>query len=285
MKSVVITGASTGIGYACSKLLLARGFRVFGSVRKPDDAERLRGELGPHFTPLLFDVTDEAAVKAAAGEVRAALNGEALAGLVNNAGIAVAGPVTELPVAQFRHQMEVNVIGPVIATQAFAPLLGADPAMTGPRGRIVMISSVAGRNGNPLMAPYSTSKHAVEGLSESLRRELMLFGIDVIIIAPGAVKTPIWAKAEEVDLSPYQSSPFFPALQKVRGFMLSLAKTGLPAETIGERVFEALTAAAPKVRYEIAPDPLRQSIVRMLPKRTVDGIIAKRLGLVPGTKA
>ena len=206
MKSVVVTGASTGIGFACSKLLLARGFRVFGSVRNPLDAERLRTELGANFTPLLFDVTDEAAVKAAAGEVRAALGGEALAGLVNNAGIAVAGPVTELPIAEFRRQMEVNVIGPVIATQAFAPLLGADPARSGAAGRIVMISSVAGRNGNPLMAPYSTSKHAVEGLSESLRRELMLFGIDVIIIAPGAVKTPIWAKAEEVDLSAFTAT-------------------------------------------------------------------------------
>ncbi|MDU3092389.1 MAG: SDR family oxidoreductase [Bradyrhizobium sp.] len=284
MKSVVVTGASTGIGFACSKLLLARGFRVFGSVRNPLDAERLRPELGANFTPLLFDVTDEAAVKAAAGEVRAALGGEALAGLVNNAGIAVAGPVTELPIAEFRRQMEVNVMGPVIATQAFAPLLGADPARSGAAGRIVMISSVAGRNGNPLMAPYSTSKHAVEGLSESLRRELMLFGIDVIIIAPGAVKTPIWAKAEEVDLSAYQSSPFFPALQRIRGFMLHLGKIGLPAETIAERVFEALTAPAPKVRYEIAPDPLRQWITRMLPKRTVDRIIAKRLGLTPPAK-
>ena len=284
MKSVVVTGASTGIGFACSKLLLARGFRVFGSVRNPLDAERLRTELGANFTPLLFDVTDEAAVKAAAGEVRAALGGEALAGLVNNAGIAVAGPVTELPIAEFRRQMEVNVIGPVIATQAFAPLLGADPARSGAAGRIVMISSVAGRNGNPLMAPYSTSKHAVEGLSESLRRELMLFGIDVIIIAPGAVKTPIWAKAEEVDLSAYQSSPFFPALQRIRGFMLHLGKIGLPAETIAERVFEALTAPAPKVRYEIAPNPLRQWITRLLPKRTVDRIIAKRLGLTPPAK-
>ena len=284
MKSVVVTGASTGIGFACSKLLLARGFRVFGSVRNPLDAERLRTELGANFTPLLFDVTDEAAVKAAAGEGRAALGGEALAGLVNNAGIAVAGPVTELPIAEFRRQMEVNVIGPVIATQAFAPLLGADPARSGAAGRIVMISSVAGRNGNPLMAPYSTSKHAVEGLSESLRRELMLFGIDVIIIAPGAVKTPIWAKAEEVDLSAYQSSPFFPALQRIRGFMLHLGKIGLPAETIAERVFEALTAPAPKVRYEIAPDPLRQWITRLLPKRTVDRIIAKRLGLTQPAK-
>lgn len=285
MKSIVVTGASTGIGFACSKLLLARGFRVFANVRKPADADRLRGELGANVVPLLFDVTDEPAVRAAAGEVRAMLEGEALAGLVNNAGIAVAGPVTELPVEQFRRQLEVNVIGPVIATQAFAPLLGTDPAMTGPRGRIVMISSVAGRNGNPLLAPYSTSKHALEGLSESLRRELMLFGIDVVIVAPGAVKTPIWAKAEEVDLSPYQSSPYLPALQKIRGYMLHMAKNGLPAETIAERVFYALTAPSPKVRVEIAPDALQLRIARALPKRIVDRIIGKRLGLLPTAKA
>ena len=167
MQSVVITGASTGIGHATAKLLLERGFRVFGSVRKQADADRLKSEFGANFTPLLFDVTDEAAVLAAAREVRAALGGETLAGLVNNAGIAVAGPVLELAADEFRRQMEVNVIGPVIATQAFGPLLGSDPSLKGPKGRIVMISSVAGKNGNPLMSAYSASKHAIEGLSES----------------------------------------------------------------------------------------------------------------------
>jgi NAD(P)-dependent dehydrogenase (short-subunit alcohol dehydrogenase family) len=284
MKSVVVTGASTGIGWACAKLLLARGFRVFGSVRKLADAERLRGEFGSHFTPLLFDVTDEAAVLAAAREVHAELNGERLAGLVNNAGIAVAGPVTELPVAQFRHQLEVNVIGPVIVTQAFAPLLGTDPAMTGACGRIVMISSVAGRNGNPLTAPYSASKHALEGLAESLRRELMLFDIDVIIVAPGAVKTPIWAKAEQVDISQYRNSPYFPALQKVRDVMLHFGSIGLPAERIAATVVEALTSRRPRVRYQIAPDPLQQLATAILPKRMIDRIIAKRLGLAPPVK-
>ena len=191
MQSVVITGASTGIGWASAKLLLERGFRVFGSVRKQADADRLKAEFGANFIPLLFDVTDEAAVLAAAREVRAALNGETLTGLVNNAGIAVAGPVLELAADEFRRQMEVNVIGPIIATQAFGPLLGSDASL---KGRIVMISSVAGRNGNPMSAAYSASKHAIEGLSESLRREMMLFGIDVIIVAPGAVKTPIWSR-------------------------------------------------------------------------------------------
>ena len=282
MKSVVITGASTGIGWAAAKLLLQKGFRVFGSVRKQADADRLRIEFGANFTPLIFDVTDEPAVLAAAREVRAALSGEKLAGLVNNAGIAVTGPVLELSADEFRRQMDVNVIGPIIATQAFGPLLGADPSLKGPPGRIVMISSVAGKNGNPLTPAYSASKHAIEGLSESLRRELMLFGIDVIIIAPGPVRTPIWSKGQEaVDVTRYQNSPYLPALQKVSAYMQHLDAIGLPPETIAARIHDALTLPNPKVRYHIAPDRMRYVLAAVLPKRTMDKIIAKRLGLMP----
>ncbi|SDS85906.1 SDR family oxidoreductase [Bradyrhizobium canariense] len=281
MRSVVITGASTGIGWATAKLLLDCGFRVFGSVRKQADADRLKSELGANFVPLLFDVTDEAAVLAAAREVRAALGGETLAGLINNAGIAMAGPVLGLSADEFRRQMEVNVMGPVIAVQAFAPLLGVDPSLRGQRGRIVMISSVAGKNGNPLTPAYAASKHAIEGLSESLRREMMLFRIDVIIVAPGAVKTPIWSKADDVDMSRYQNSPYLPALEKVRQFTKHLNEIGLPPEKIAERIAEALTASNPKVRYQITPDPMRHLITAILPKRMVDKIIAKRLGLMP----
>jgi NAD(P)-dependent dehydrogenase (short-subunit alcohol dehydrogenase family) len=280
MQSVVITGASTGIGWATAKLLLDRGFRVFGSVRKQVDADRLKEQFGANFVPLLFDVTDEAAVLAAARQVRAALNGETLMGLVNNAGIAVAGPVLGLAADEFRRQMDVNVIGPIISTQAFGPLLGSDPSLKGPKGRIVMISSVAGKSGNPLMSAYSASKHAIEGLSESLRRELMLFGIDVVIVAPGAVKTPIWSKADEVDISGYRNSPYFPALERIRKFMMHLGESGLPAEKIAETIAEALTTANPKVRYQLTPDPMRHLMSAVLPKRTVDKIIAKRLGLM-----
>src|SRR3984893_14737688 len=236
MQSVVITWASTGIGWATAKLLLDRGFRVFGSVRKQADADRLKSEFGANFTPLLFDVTDEAAVLAAARTVRAALNGETLTGLVNNAGIAVAGPVLELAADEFRRQMDVNVIGPIISTQAFGPLLGSDPSLKGPKGRIVMISSVAGKNGNPISAAYSASKHAIEGLSESLRREMMLFGIDVIIVAPGAVKALIWSKSDEIDISAYRNSPYFPVLEKARAFTRHLGEIGLPPEKIAEAV-------------------------------------------------
>jgi len=282
MKSVVITGASTGIGQATAKLLLDKGYRVFGSVRQQADADRLKSEFGANFTPLLFDVTDEAAVLAAARDVRAALNGETLAGLVNNAGIAVPGPVLELAVDDFRRQMDVNVIGPIIATQAFGPLLGSDPSMKGPKGRIVMISSVAGKNGNPLTPAYSASKHAIEGLSESLRRELMLFGIDVIIVAPGPVKTPIWSKGQQdFDMVKYQNSPYLPVMQKVSAYMQHLDSIGLPPEKIGEVVHEALTTSNPKVRYQITPDPARHLVTAWLPKRMVDKIMAKRLGLTP----
>ena len=282
MKSVVITGASTGIGWATAKLLLDKGFRVFGSVRKQGDADRLKGELGANFTPLLFDVTDEPAVLAAAREVRAALGGETLAGLVNNAGIAVPGPVLELSADEFRRQMDVNVIGPIISTQAFGPLLGVDASLKGPKGRIVMISSVAGKNGNPLTPAYAASKHAIEGLSESLRRELMLFGIDVIIVAPGPVKTPIWGKGQQdVDMSRYKNSPYLPALQKVTAYMQHLDSIGLPPEKIAEVVHDALTLPNPKVRYQVAPDPMRHLMTAFLPKRMVDRIIAKRIGLLP----
>ncbi len=281
MRSVVITGASTGIGFATAELLLARGFRVFGSVRQMADAERLSRELGANFTPLSFDVTDEAAVLKAAREVRDALKGETLAGLVNNAGIVVAGPVLDVAADEFRRQFDVNVIGAVIATKAFAPLLGVDPALKGSKGRIVMVSSVAGKHGNPLISAYSASKHALDGFSESLRREMMLFGIQVSIVAPGAVKTPIWSKAKAIDISVYRNSLFFPAMERVRKFMLKLGENGLPPEKIAAVILAALTAANPKLRYQITPDPLQQFIVDRLPKRLVDRIIAERLGLRP----
>jgi NAD(P)-dependent dehydrogenase (short-subunit alcohol dehydrogenase family) len=281
MRSVVITGASTGIGWAAAKLLLDRGFRVFGSVRQQADADRLTSEFGTNFTPLLFDVTDEAAVLSAAREVRTALGGETLAGLVNNAGIAVAGPLLELPIEQFRLQMEINVIGPVLAVQAFGPLLGSDPELKGPKGRIVMISSVAGKSGSPLSSAYAASKHALEGLSESLRRELMLFRIDVIIIAPGAVKTPIWGKSVDAGAFGNSNSPYAPARAKIGDVGRYLSEIGLPPEKIAERIWEALTSPSPKVRYQITPDPMRHLITGLMPRRMLDRMMAKRLGLMP----
>ncbi len=217
-------------------MLIEHGFRVFGSVRKQADGERLMKEFGANFVPLLFDVTDAQAVNAAAEKVAAALGGETLFGLVNNAGIAVAGPLLYLKIDELRQQLDVNVTGQLIVTQAFAPLLGADTSRKGDPGRIVMISSVGGKNANPFMGPYNASKFALEGLSESLRRELMLFGIDVIIVAPGAVATPIWAKAEEVDVSQYANTPYVAQLERIRRYMLDRGPKGLKPEKLGQAI-------------------------------------------------
>jgi NAD(P)-dependent dehydrogenase (short-subunit alcohol dehydrogenase family) len=279
-RSVVVTGASTGIGAACVKVLVANGFHVFGSVRKQGDAERLSKEFGTSLTPLVFDVTDEAAVAAGAKKVEAALEGTTLYGLVNNAGIAVPGPLLYLKVEDFRHQLAVNLTGQLIVTQAFAPLLGADRERKGMPGRIVMISSVGGKNALPFVGPYAASKFALEGLSESLRRELMVFGIDVVVVAPGAVATPIWDKSD-VDVTPYANTPYASALEKMKNYMVSLGRKGLPPEKIGEAVKTALTIATPKTRYTVAPNPVQQLMTAVLPKRAVDNLIARRLGLTP----
>jgi len=281
-KSVVVTGVSTGIGWGTVKVLTGKGFHVFGSVRKQADADRLKGEFGDAFTPLLFDVTDEAAVRAGARQVEAALGGATLAGLVNNAGIAVAGPLLHLDVDAFRRQLEVNLTGVVIATQAFAPLLGAEGAGRKDPGRIVNISSVGGRTANPFLAPYNTSKFGLEGLSGSLRRELLPFGVDVIVVAPGAVATPIWDKADEIDQAPYANTRYAGPLAKVAAYMLEMGRNGLPPERIGEAIHTALTAPRPKVRYTVSPSPFQTFMSeRVLSPRALDRIVGKRLGLLP----
>lgn len=279
-KTAVITGVSSGIGRACAERLAAAGWHVFGSVRRPADAEPLATALGERFTALVLDVTDPVTVGAAAARVAEALGSQRLGGLVNNAGIAVAGPTTHLPIADWRRQFEINLLGPVQVTQAFLPLLGTDPARHGSPGRIVMISSVGGKLGAPFLAPYVASKHALEGFSESLRRELMFYGIDVVIVAPGHVATPIWDKAERMDVSPYLNLPITPALQRFRDVFIAEGRRGLPPAKIAEVVERALTAARPKARYAVVPGKfVNWTLPRLLGPRTVDRLLAKRLGL------
>jgi hypothetical protein len=253
---------------------------VFGSVRKPADGDRVRAELGPEFTPLIFDVTDEAAVKAAAAAVQDTLGDATLAGLVNNAGIAVSGPLAHLPASELERQMAVNLTGPLIVTQAFLPLLGSDASRSGRPGRIVNIGSVSGKIAFPFVGAYAASKFALEGFSDALRRELMLYGIDVILIGPGAVVTPIWDKAEEADFSPYADTAYGPVLDRFAKFFLEEGRKGLPPEHIARIVVEALTAKAPKARYA----PVRGAFAnwtlpRLMPARMLDRVIAGRLKL------
>jgi NAD(P)-dependent dehydrogenase (short-subunit alcohol dehydrogenase family) len=174
-KDVVVTGVSTGIGLGTTKVLIANGYRVFGSVRKQADADRLQKEFGDGYVPLIMDITDADAVQRASEKVGAMIGSNRLAGLVNNAGIVVSGPLLHLRPSEYRRQLEANMIGPLMVTQAFAPLLGTDNKRTGPMGRIVNISSSTAKVAVPLLGAYTASKWGLEGMSEALRRELMLF--------------------------------------------------------------------------------------------------------------
>jgi NAD(P)-dependent dehydrogenase (short-subunit alcohol dehydrogenase family) len=279
MYSVVVTGVSTGIGWSITKVLIERGFRVFGSVRKTEDAEQLAKEFGEHFAPLLFDVTNEGAVQAAAQQVRDQLNGETLFGLVNNAGIVAPGPLIHLPTEDFRHQLEVNLVSVLIVTKAFVPLLGVDRSLHGQPGRIINMSSVSGKSAYPFVGAYAASKHGLEGFSETLRRELLLYGIDVIVVGPGPVTTPIWDKAEQTDVSLYENTDYVESARRAQEYMIRSGRSGLPPERIGEVVWHALTTRNPRVRYAVVPGSfLRRWIPSLLPKRLIDRIVARALG-------
>jgi NAD(P)-dependent dehydrogenase (short-subunit alcohol dehydrogenase family) len=280
MRSVVVTGVSTGIGWGTTKVLVSKGIHVFGSVRKAQDAARLSAEFGNTFTPLQFDITDEKSVHAAAHQVHKHLTGRTLFGLVNNAGIAVPGTLQHLTITDYRFQLEVNLVGQLIVTQAFLPLLGTDSALTGTPGRIINISSVGGRIGAPFLGAYAASKHGLEGFSESLRRELMVYGIDVIIVAPGSVATPIWDKAETIDLAPYEQTPHADAIKKFRHHVLTSGRKGYPPERVGAAVWKALATPRPRTRYAVVPQRLLNwTIPSRLPRRLVDKLIAVYLGL------
>ena len=280
-KDVVITGVSTGIGWGTTKILVSKGFRVFGSVRKQDDAERLQKEFGEGFVPLILDITDADAVHQAAQKVGTMIGDRNLVGLVNNAGIVVSGPLLHLRPSEYRRQLEVNMIAPLVVIQAFASLLGTDKKRQGPTGRIVNISSTVAKIAIPLLGAYSSSKSGLEGMSDALRRELMLFGIDVVIIEPGTVNTAMYEKGEKVDLSEFSQTEYWEAVQKFQKFSVAEARNnGLSPERLGEAVHVALTVAKPKARYAVVPQRFKNwTLPGLLPVRWLDAQLAKMFGL------
>jgi len=274
---VLVTGASTGIGEATAHHLASIGFNVFAGVRKDADAERLSGG---RIEAVKIDVADGPSVEAAAQQIRSAVGNSGLAGLVNNAGIAVAGPLEFLPVDEFQRQLEVNVVGVVRTTQAMLPLI-----RLGSRGRIVNVSSIGGRVALPMVAPYNASKFAVEAISDSLRRELRPWGIHVAVIEPGAVATPIWDKSIAVadDLQaqapPEMKELYGGVIEKVREESMKNARDGVPPQEVAEAIAHALTAAKPKTRYLVGRDAkMRARIAAVLPDRAMDAAIARALG-------
>ena len=281
MKSVVVTGVSTGIGRGAASVLVKQGWRVFGSVRKDADGRALRSELGDAFVPLVFDVEDNDAILAAAEGVRSHLAGQTLDGLVNNAGSSFTDPLLVQSVADFRKQIEINLVGVFAVTRAFAPLLGADPTLAGTKGRIVNISSVGDRMGVPFLGAYAAAKHGVEGFSASLRRELQLVGIDVIVVGPGSVATAIWDKAEVLPLDHLAGTIWDRPFRNFTSHMIKTGRKGLAPEQVGEVIATALTASKPKTRYAVVRGKFMNSTLpSMLPSRVVDRLVGKQLGLI-----
>jgi NAD(P)-dependent dehydrogenase (short-subunit alcohol dehydrogenase family) len=280
-KDVVVTGVSTGIGSGTTKVLVSKGFRVFGSVRKQADADRLQTEFGNGFVPLIMDITDADTVHQAAQKVGSMIGNRNLVGLVNNAGVVVSGPLLYLKPSEYRRQLEVNMISPLVVIQAFAPLLGTDKKRQGPTGRIVNISSTGARVAIPLIGAYSSSKAGLEGMSDALRQELMLFGIDVVIIEPGTVNTAMYDKGEREDLSEFKPTEYWGPVQNFQKFIVTEARTnGLPPERLGEAVHVALSARKPKARYAVVPQRFKNwTLPRLLPTRMLDAYLAKQMGL------
>jgi NAD(P)-dependent dehydrogenase (short-subunit alcohol dehydrogenase family) len=279
-RSVVITGTSSGIGHATAKLLAERGFQVFGSVRSEADADRTSQTLGPNFCPLIVDVTDEQAVRKAADKVYEKIGQNRLYALINNAGIEMAGPLAYLPLQRFRLQLEVNLVGVLSVTQAFLPLLGTEPKRLGRPGRIINISSMVGRLAVPFIGAYCASKFGLEGLSDSLRREMMLFGIDVIVVEPGAVLTPIWDKAEGKLLNDYPNTPYQDSLTKFVETAMKSGGEGFPPSKVAQLIARILSTKKPKARYTLIPKHFVEfTIPRFLPTRTLDYLMGKYLGI------
>lgn len=273
--TVLVTGSSTGIGEACALHLAGIGFDVLAGVRSPDDARRL--DEHPGVTPVTLDVTDSAAV-AAAAEAAAAAGGGRLAGLVNNAGIAIAAPLELVPLDELRRQLEVNVVGQVAVTQAMLPLLRAA------RGRVVNIGSVGGLVALPMLGPYAASKFALEAVTDALRREVASQGIRVAIVEPASVRTPIWDKSEGVademaaGTGAEAERLYGSLIRAIRAGAEQARVEGLPPRAVAEVVAEALTAPRPHTRYPVGREARGRAIAaRVLPDRALDRAIARRL--------
>ena len=273
-RAVVITGASTGIGAACALHLDRLGFAVFAGVRKSEDGVALQKASSNRLVPLELDVTELATIQKAHAVVLEATKGRGLFGLVNNAGIAVVGPLEAIPISDLRQQLEVNVIGQVAVTQAFLPLVRQA------RGRIVNMGSIAGLSTMPLMGPYSASKFALEAITDALRLEVQQWGIHVSIIEPGAIATPIWNKStieaaeREAAIETELRTLYKPVVAAVRKVVGEASKRAISSDAVAKVVEDALTAPTPKTRYLVGTDAkLRALMVRLLSDRISDRML------------
>jgi NAD(P)-dependent dehydrogenase (short-subunit alcohol dehydrogenase family) len=277
---VVITGTSSGIGRACALRLARGGFRVFAGYRKEADAAGLAAEASGELEPVPLDVTDAGQIADAAGRVEEAVGEQGMWGLVNNAGIPVPGPVESLPIDDLRHQLEVNLVGQMAVTQALLPSLRRG------RGRIVNMTSVGGRVAGPFMGAYHASKFGLEGISDTLRRELEPQGVDVSAIEPGSIATGIWDRgrrhAEQVmsGMSAEARDAYGPDLAAALGMATRTGDRGASPDKVAQVVERALTARRPRARYVVGADARAMILVQaVLPTRAFDRLLRRAMGV------
>ena len=284
-KTIVITGVSSGIGHETVGYFIEQGYAVFGSVRSTADYERLQLDYPSNFVPLKFDVSDKQAVVAAANIVQQRLGGNLLTALVNNAGIALPGPLELIDDDRFEHQLKVNVTGLRLVINAFLPLLGASldrPSDQRP-GKIINISSISGILNAPINGSYSISKHAVESVGEVYRRELMMYGIDVVSIQAGPIQSRIWEK-NIGSMSEFAESDYAPMIENVEAMMQEAQKSALPARVMAERVRKIIDSRKPRTAYIIHSRVLPVYLIaHWMPARWVDRILHRRLGAASST--
>ncbi|GAX38530.1 SDR family NAD(P)-dependent oxidoreductase [Nodularia sp. NIES-3585] len=278
--TVVITGASTGIGAACALLLDELGYFVFAGVRKDEDAQRLKQQASPKLRPIFLDVTDAESIQSAVETVTNVVGDSGILGLVNNAGIAVPSPLELLPIAEFKQQMDINVTGQLAVTQGFLGLLRLG------KGRIVNMGSISGRSAAPFLGAYNASKFALEALTDVMRMELKPWGISVSIIEPGAIATPIWEKSFlQVDTArknlPKSAETLYgEAMSAVRQQVGTIAAKGISADIVAQAVVHALTAKQPKTRYVIGQDAKIALLLKyLLPDKVYDRVMLYSMGL------
>jgi NAD(P)-dependent dehydrogenase (short-subunit alcohol dehydrogenase family) len=274
--TIFVTGAAKGIGKACVLRLARTGHRVFAGVRKAEDGRVLAGEV-PGIVPVILEITNHEQIAALRGTLEEELGSSGLDGVVNNAGIAVAGPLEFLPLEALRTQLEINVIGQIAVTQAVLPLIRRA------RGRIVNIGSVSGRSALPMTGPYAASKFAMEALTDALRVELRPWGIQVAIIEPGVIATPIWetslAAAQKIGAAmPQQALEYYGRIiERVTRRAVSGTARGLPPDRVAQAVEHALFAKKPRTRYVVGRDARARLLLERLPDRARDAIIARKL--------
>jgi NAD(P)-dependent dehydrogenase (short-subunit alcohol dehydrogenase family) len=276
VRSVLVTGSSTGIGRSTALRLDREGWRVFAGVRRDEDAESLRSAASDRLVPVKLDVTDQAQIAAAGGLIEDAVGEGGLDGLVNNAGVAILGPLETIPLDDFRRQIEVNLTAQVAVTQAILPLIRRG------HGRIVFVSSIGGRMALPFGGPYHAAKFGLEAVADCLRQELRPWKIAVAVIEPGSINTPIWERGERIADDVATRAPsaqqelYGEAIERFRKAVRRTAERGIAPEKVAGAIAQALSVRRPRTRYLVGADARGQVLARrLLPDRALDRIVAR----------